>query len=87
MKELLNRLYEHLVTKEKYNTLIIKYETMKDESEKKIDSLKIELNTQKNINKIEREKFGQAVEELTQKLVKEKQKYRELKEKIKNEQN
>lgn len=83
MKELLNRLYEHLVTKEKYNTLLIRFEGKQEEIENKI----IEFNTQVNINKIEREKFGQAVEELTQKLVKEKQKYRELKEKIKNESN
>lgn len=74
---MLKRIYEHLKTKEKYNTLMIKYEGLQEELEKKI----IEFNTQLRINEIEREKFEQAVEELTQKLVKEKQKYRELKEK------
>ncbi len=74
---MLKHIYEHLKTKKKYNTLMNKYEDLKEDLEKKV----IELNTQKKINKIECEKFGQAVEELTQKLVKEKEKNKKLKEK------
>ena len=73
---MLKHIYEHLKTRRKYNTLMIKYESKKDELEQKI----IELNTQKNINKIEREKFEKAIEELTQKFVKEKQKNSKKKE-------
>lgn len=78
---MLKRIYEHLITKEKYNTLQIENDRIKKDYDNKV----IELNTQININKIEREKFGQAIEDLTQKLAKEKQKYKELKEKIKHE--
>lgn len=78
---MLKHIYEHLKTKRKYNTLMIMYETKKDELEQKI----VKLNTQKRINKIEHEKFEQTIEEHIQKLVKEKQKFRELKEKIKHE--
>lgn len=39
-------IYEHLITKKKYNTLQLKYEVLQDELEKKI----VELNTEKRIN-------------------------------------
>ncbi len=73
---MLKHIYEHLKTRKKYNTLMIKYEAKKDELEQKI----IELNTQKKINKIECEKFEKAIEELTKKFVKEKQKNSKKKE-------
>lgn len=76
---MLKQIYEHLKTRKKYNTLMIKYEAKKDELEQKI----VELNTQKRINKIEREKFESAIEEYAKSLIKEKKKYRELKEKKK----
>lgn len=72
---MLNKIYEHLKTRKKYNTLMIKYEAKKDELEQKI----IELNTQKRINKIECEKFEQTIDDLTQKLVKEKVKNKKVK--------
>lgn len=60
---MLRHIYEHLKTRKKYNTLMIKYEAKKDELEQKI----IELNVQKRINKTEREKFEKTIEELIQK--------------------
>ena len=71
-------IFEHLKTRKKYNTLMIKYDVKCEELEQKI----IELNTQKKINKIEREKFEKTIEELTQKIMQKKKK-----EKNKNENN
>ena len=39
-------IYEHLITKKKYNTLKVKFEALEDELERKI----LELNTQKIIH-------------------------------------
>lgn len=71
-------IFEHLKTRKKYNTLMIKYDVKCEELEQKI----IELNAQKKINKIEREKFEKTIEELTQKIMQKKKK-----EKNKNENN
>lgn len=43
--KILEKLYEHLKTKKKYNTLRLKYEVLKDEYDQKVS----ELNTQKKI--------------------------------------
>ena len=67
---MLKHIYEHLKTKKKYNTLLMKYEGLKEELQNKT----IELNTQKNINKIEREKFENAIDEYIKLLSKEKEK-------------
>lgn len=72
---MLNRIYEHLKTNRKYKKLELRYDIKCEELEHKI----LELNTQKNINKVEREKFEQAIEDLTEKLVKEKQKNKKVK--------
>lgn len=42
---LLNKIFEHLRTKKKYNTLRLKYEVLKEEYDQKVS----ELNTQKRI--------------------------------------
>ncbi len=69
------QIYEHLKTKKKYNTLLIQKETIAAELEKAI----IELNTQRRINKIEREKFEQATDDYIKKLQKEKNKKKVIK--------
>ena len=71
-------IFEHLKTRKKYNTLMIKYDVKCEELEQKI----IELNAQKKINKIEREKFEKTIEELTQKIMQ-----KQKKEKHNNETN
>ena len=45
MKNILGKLYEHLRTKKKYNTLRLKYEVLKEEYDQKVS----ELNTQRKI--------------------------------------
>lgn len=67
---MLKHVYEHLKTKKKYNTLELKYDMKQAELERTI----VELNTQKRINKIEREKFEKVVDDYIQKLAKEKEK-------------
>ena len=44
-------IYEHLKTRKKYNTLLLKYEVAREDLEKKT----VELNTQKRINLKEKE--------------------------------
>ena len=46
-------IYEHLKTKRKYNTLLIKYESKCQEYDNKVN----ELNTQKRIRQIEKNKW------------------------------
>ena len=81
MKE---KIYEHLKTKKKYNTLQLKYEVKCDELEHKI----LELNTEKKLRikqqEIFTEKLQQLIEknlELNAKLVKARKDLKELKNK------
>lgn len=67
---MLKNIYEHLKTRKKYNTLLLNYEMLEEKYDKKV----IELNQQKRINKLEQEKYEEAIEELMQKLAKEKEK-------------
>ena len=75
MGKLFKNLYEHLKTRKKYNTLELKYEIKCEELEHKI----LELNTQKKINKVEREKFEKTIGEYIEKLTKEKEKNKKAK--------
>lgn len=52
-------LYEHLKTRKKYNTLLLKYEVAREDLEKK----QVELNTQKRINLKEKEIWEQKLKE------------------------
>lgn len=81
MKE---KIYEHLKTKKKYNTLQLKYDVKCDELEHKI----LELNTEKNLRikqqEIFNEKLQQLIEknlELNAKLIKAKKDLKDLKNK------
>ncbi len=81
MKE---KIYEHLKTKKKYNTLQLKYEVKCDELEHKI----LELNTEKKLRikqqEIFNEKLQQLIEknlELNAKLIKARKDLKELKNK------
>ncbi len=65
---MLKHIYEHLRTRKKYNTLLLKYEVKKEELEQKI----YELNVQKKINKVEREKFEEALDKFIQNEIKSK---------------
>ena len=79
MKE---KIYEHLKTKKKYNTLQLKYDVKCDELEHKI----LELNTEKKLRikqqEVFNEKMQQLIEknlELNEKLIKAKRELKELK--------
>ena len=81
MKE---KIYEHLKTKKKYNTLELKYNVKCDELEHKI----LELNTEKKLRikqqEIFNEKLQQLIEknlELNAKLIKAKKELKDLKNK------
>ena len=63
---MLDKIYEHLKTKRKYNTLNLKYEVLQDEYDKKV----VELNTEKRIRIIEKNKFEDEIQKLTEEIVK-----------------
>ena len=79
-----NKLYEHLKTKKKYNTLELKYNVKCEELEHKI----LELNNEKKLRIKQQELFNEKLQELieknlelNEKLIKAK---RELKKKERN---
>jgi len=61
----LKSIYEHLKTRKKYNTLLLKYEIAKEDLEKK----QIELNTQRRINTKEKQIWEQKLEEQEQLII------------------
>lgn len=73
MRKLFKNLYEHLKTKKKYNTLLLKYEVAKEDLEKK----QVELSTQKRINLKKQEVWEKKLTEQEEEIIK-------LKEEIKN---
>ena len=75
MKE---KIYEHLKTKKKYNTLELKYEVKCDELEHKI----IELNTEKKIRVKQQDLFNERIQELLESNIKLKEENTKLKKEI-----
>lgn len=73
------KIYQHLKTKKKYNTLLIKYETKCEELDHKV----LELNTEKRIKLKQQELFDSKIKELTEENIKLNQKITELKKEIK----
>lgn len=65
MKNLKNSVFEHLKTKKKYNTLMLKYEVAKEDLEKK----QVELNTQKRINLKEKEIWENKLKEQENQII------------------
>lgn len=59
-------IYEHLKTRKKYNTLLLKYEVAREDLEKKT----VELNTQKRINLKEKEIWEQKLKEQEEEIIK-----------------
>lgn len=58
-------IWEHLKTKRKYNTLLLKYEVAREDLEKK----QVELNTQKRINLKEKEIWEQRLKEQEEEII------------------
>ena len=78
---MINKIYEHLKTKKKYNTLQLKYDVKCDELQGKI----IELNTEKKVRIKQQELFEEKIEQLTTENIKLKEEIAELKKQLKNE--
>lgn len=58
-------IYEHLKTRKKYNTLLLKYEVAREDLERK----QVELNTQRRINLKEKEIWEQRLKELQEEII------------------
>lgn len=67
---MMKHVYEHLKTKKKYNTLELKYNVKCDELENKI----VELNTERRIRILERQKYEEEIARLNKQIIKLKQK-------------
>lgn len=76
MKE---KIYEHLKTRKKYNTLELKYDVKCEELEKKI----FELNVERRTKLKQQELYDSKLKELTEENIDLKQKINELKKEIK----
>ena len=68
--DLKKAIYEHLKTRRKYNTLLLKYEVAKEDLEKKIN----ELNTEKRIHLKRQEIWEQKLKEQEEEIIKLKKK-------------
>lgn len=77
MKE---KIYEHLITKRKYNTLKLKYDVKCDELEHKI----LELNTEKRVRIKQSELMNNKIQELLEENLKLKEQITKLKKERKN---
>lgn len=67
---MVKQIYEHLKTRKKYNTLQLKYDIKCEELEEKI----IELNLERKMRKLEKEKYDHIIEEYLEKIKKLKEK-------------
>lgn len=74
-----NKIYEHLKTKKKYNTLQLKYDVKCDE----LDRRTIELNTEKRMRIKQQELYESKIKELTEELIDKKQEITKLRKEIK----
>lgn len=74
-----NRIYEHLKTRKKFNTLQLKYDVKCDELQAKI----IELNTEKKVKAKQQELYDSKIKELTEENIELKTKIIELKKELK----
>ena len=74
------KIYEHLKTRKKYNTLELKYDVKCEELEHKV----LELNTEKKVRQKQQELFEAKIKELTEDNLKLKEQITKLKKEIKN---
>ena len=76
---MIDKIYEHLKTKKKYNTLQLKYDVKCDELQAKI----VELNTEKRVKIKQQELYEEKIKELTEKNVELQTKLAEAKKELK----
>ncbi len=72
---MLDKIYEHLKTRKKYNTLQLKYDVKCDELEHKV----LELNTEKKIRVKQQDLFNERLQELLEENLKLKEEISKLK--------
>lgn len=75
-----NKIYEHLITRRKYNTLKLKYDVKCDELEHKI----LELNTERRVRIKQTELMNNRIQELLEENIKLKEQITKLKKGVKN---
>lgn len=75
-----DKIYEHLITKRKYNTLKLKYDVKCDELEHKI----LELNTERRVRVKQQDLFNERIQELLEENLKLKEQITKLKKGVKN---
>ena len=66
-------IYEHLITKKKYNTLKLKYEVAREDLEKK----QVELNTERRIYQKKQEVWEQKLKDQEEEIIKLKRRKRD----------
>lgn len=62
---MINRLYEHLITKRKYNKALLKIDVLRDELEKK----STELNVERRIHNKQKEVWEEKLKEQEEKII------------------
>ena len=80
---MIDKIYEHLITKRKYNTLKLKYDVKCEELEHKI----LELNTEKRMRIKQQDLLNKRIQELLEENLKQKEEIIKLKKKLKGVQN
>lgn len=76
---MMNKIYEHLITKRKYNTLKLRYDVKCDELEHKI----LELNTERRVRVKQTELMNKRIQELIEENLKLKEQITKLKKGVK----
>lgn len=75
---MIKQIYEHLITKKKYNTLALKYKIKCDEYDEKV----IDVDAQKRINRVERNQYEERIREYVEELSKKEEEISKLKKKL-----
>lgn len=77
---MVDKIYEHLITKKKYNTMKLKYDVKCEELEHKI----MELNTERRVRVKQLDLFNERIKELLEENLKLKEQITKLKKGVKN---
>ena len=80
---MIDKIYEHIITKRKYNTLKLKYDVKCEELEHKI----LELNTEKRMRIKQQDLLNKRIQELLEENLKQKEEIIKVKKKLKGVQN
>lgn len=64
IKKILNNLYQHLITRKKYNTLKLKYDVLKEDLENKVTELNVERRKHLKMKEIWEKKLKEQEEEI-----------------------